>query len=50
MSYEVLKEIDFILKVNKQVAESVGNGYFYYLQTIFEKLILLYNFYSNLVS
>lgn len=50
MSQEVLKEIDFILKVNKQVAESVGTGYFFYLQVIFDSLIKLYNFYSSFVS
>lgn len=47
---EILKSIDFILKVNTRVAESVGYIYLSYLQKIFSDLLRMYGMYSQCIS
>lgn len=47
---DVLKTIDFIIKVNTRVAESVGFMYGAYLRTIFQDLIKMYGLYSSCIS
>lgn len=47
---EVLKTIDFIIKVNTRVAESVGFIYLSYLRRIFNDLLKMYGLYSNCIS
>ena len=42
----MLKTVDFILKVNTRVAESVGFIYLSYLRRIFGDLLKLYGLYS----
>lgn len=39
-----------IIKTNIRVAESVGPGYFNYLQVIFQDLLKIYKFYSDCIS
>lgn len=43
---EVIKGIDFIIKVNTRVAESVGFVYLSYLRKIFADLLKMYGLYS----
>jgi len=43
---EILKGIDFIIKVNTKVAESVGFMYLAYLTKIFNDLLKMYGLYS----
>ena len=43
---EVIKSIDFIIKVNTRVAESVGFMYLSYLRRIFSDLLKMYGLYS----
>lgn len=43
---EVIKTIDFIIKVNTKVAESVGFMYVSYLHKIFSDLLKMYGLYS----
>lgn len=45
-----IKQIDFIVKINTRVADSVGAAYFNYLKLIFEDIIKIYNVYSNCIS
>jgi len=47
---EVIKTIDFIIKVNTRVAESVGFMYVSYLNKIFADLIKMYGMYSSCIS
>lgn len=47
---EVIKTLDFIIKVNTKVAESVGNTYVVYLRTIFIELLQVYGLYSMCIS
>ena len=47
---EILKSIDFIIKVNTRVAESVGFLYLSYLRRIFQDLLKMYGLYSNCIS
>ncbi len=47
---EVVKSIDFILKVNTRVAESVGYTYLSYLRQIFVDLLKMYGLYSQCIS
>jgi exportin-1 len=47
---EILKGIDFIIKVNTRVAESVGFMYLTYLRKIFGDLLKMYGLYSNCIS
>ena len=42
-----VKQIDFILKTNTRVAESVGAPYFNYLKLIFDDIIKIYKVCSN---
>ncbi len=43
---EVLKVLDFIIKINTRVAESVGFMYLSYLRKIFGDLMKMYGLYS----
>jgi hypothetical protein len=43
---EILKTIDFTIKVNTRVAESVGYIYLAYLRKIFNDLLKMYGLYS----
>jgi len=45
-----IKQIDFILKANTRVADSVGPIYFTYLHEIFDNIIKIYKFYSECIS
>jgi exportin-1 len=47
---EVIKTIDFIIKVNTRVAESVGFMYVSYLSNIFNDLLKMYGLYSQCIS
>jgi exportin-1 len=47
---EVIKGIDFIIKVNTKVAESVGFMYLAYLKRIFTDLLKMYGLYSQCIS
>ena len=47
---EVIKSIDFIIKVNTRVAESVGFMYLAYLRRIFTDLLKMYGLYSQCIS
>lgn len=47
---EVIKGLDFIIKVNTRVAESVGYMYLSYLRRIFGDLLKMYGLYSNCIS
>jgi hypothetical protein len=47
---EVIRGIDFIIKVNTRVAESVGFMYIAYLQMIFSDLLKMYGLYSKCIS
>ena len=48
--HQTIKQIDFILKVNTRVAESVGAPYFCYLQIVFPDIIKIYKVYSDYVT
>lgn len=43
---ETVKILDFIIKVNTRVAESVGYMYLAYLRKIFNDLLKMYGLYS----
>jgi hypothetical protein len=45
-----VKQIDFILKTNTRVAESVGAPYFNYLKLIFDDIIKIYKVYSDCIT
>lgn len=47
---EIIKTIDFIIKVNTRVAEAVGFIYLSYLHRIFNDLLKMYGIYSNSIS
>ena len=47
---EVIKTLDFIIKVNTKVAESVGFMYLSYLRRIFNDLLKMYRLYSECIS
>lgn len=47
---EVLKVLDFIVKINTRVAESVGFMYLSYLRKIFGDLMKMYGLYSQCIS
>ncbi len=46
----ILKSVDFIIKVNTRVAEAVGYIYLSYLHRIFHDLIKMYRLYSQCIS
>lgn len=46
MRPEIIKSLDFIIKVNTRVAESVGFMYLAYLRKIFHDLLKMYGLYS----
>ena len=46
----MLKNIDFLLKVNTRVAEAVGFIYLSYLRRIFSDLLRMYGLYSQCIS
>ena len=46
MRPEIIKNLDFIIKVNTKVAESVGFMYLSYLRRIFNDLLKMYGLYS----
>ena len=46
MRPEIIKNLDFIIKVNTRVAESVGFMYLSYLRRIFNDLLKMYGLYS----
>lgn len=46
----VIKQIDFIIKINQRVAQSVGKGYIAYLKDIFNDMIEVYKLYSQCIS
>jgi exportin-1 len=50
MNPTVIKSLDHIIKVNQRVAQSVGQMYLTYLQTIFQDLINVYKLYSQCIS
>lgn len=50
LSPEVIRNVDFIIKVNTKVAESVGLIYLSYLQRIFQDLLKMYGLYSQCIS
>ena len=50
MRPDVIKSIDFIIKVNQKVASSVGQQYLAYLSQIFTDLIKIYKLYSECIS
>lgn len=50
MNPDVLRSIDFIIKVNTRVAEAVGFIYLSYLQRIFSDLLRMYGLYSQTIS
>jgi exportin-1 len=50
MRPEIIKAIDFIIKVNQKVASSVGQQYLAYLSQIFNDLIKIYKLYSECIS
>lgn len=45
-----IKQIDFIIKINTRVAESVGAPYFNYLKLIFSDVINIYKVYSDCIT
>lgn len=47
---EVIKMIDFIIKINVKIAESIGPIYLIYLRTIFSDLLKVYGHYSQFIS
>ena len=47
---EILKTVDFIIKVNTRVAEAVGFIYLSYLRRIFNDLLKMYGLYSQCIS
>ena len=47
---EVINQIDFIIKVNTRVADSVGFMYLSYLRGIFNDLLKMYGLYSQCIS
>jgi len=47
---EVIKRIDFIIKINQRVAESVGPMYVEQLRSIFSDLLKVYGHYSTCIS
>jgi hypothetical protein len=47
---DVLKVLDFIVKINTRVAESVGFMYLSYLRKIFGDLMKMYGLYSQCIS
>ena len=47
---DVVKTIDFIIKVNTKVAEAVGHIYLSYLRKIFPDLLRMYGLYSQCIS
>jgi len=50
MRPDIIKTIDFIIKVNQKVASSVGQQYLAYLSQIFTDLIKIYKLYSECIS
>ena len=46
MQPDVIKQIDFIIKINERVCESVGHIYLVYLRTVFTDLLNVYGLYS----
>lgn len=46
MQPETIKQLDFIIKINEKVAESVGHMYLVYLRNIFNDLLRIYGLYS----
>lgn len=50
MRPEIIKNLDFIIKVNTRVAESVGFMYLAYLRRIFNDLLKMYGLYSQCIS
>jgi exportin-1 len=46
----VLRNVDFIIKVNTRVAEAVGFIYLSYLSRIFDDLLKMYRLYSHSIS
>jgi len=50
MQAEILRSIDFIIKVNTRIAESVGLVYLSYLRRIFQDLLKMYGLYSQCIS
>lgn len=50
MRPEIIKNLDFIIKVNTRVAESVGFMYLSYLRRIFNDLLRMYGLYSQCIS
>lgn len=47
---EVIRNVDFIIKVNTRVAEAVGYMYLAYLSRIFSDLLKMYGLYSQCIS
>jgi exportin-1 len=47
---DVIRNVDFIIKVNTRVAEAVGYMYLAYLQKIFADLLKMYGLYSQCIS
>ena len=47
---EVIRSVDFIIKVNTRVAEAVGPMYLVYLNRIFQDLLKMYRLYSQCIS
>ncbi len=47
---DTIKKIDFIIKINLRVADSVGHMYLAYLRQIFEQMLKIYGHYSFCIS
>jgi len=50
MRPDVIKQIDFVVKINQRVADSVGSAYLGYLTTIFNDMMKVYRIYSDRIS
>ena len=47
---DIVRQLDFIMKINQKVCQSVGPGYVCYLKKIFNDMLHLYRLYSQCIS
>lgn len=50
MRPDVIKQLDFVIKINQKVANSVGSSYLNYLISIFNDMMKVYRIYSDSIS
>lgn len=47
---EVIRTVDYLIKINQKIASSTGCYYTFYLKRIFKDLINVYRLYSAMVN